>query len=126
MDLSHIFKAYDVRGLVPDELDADIAYAIGSAFAEFIDTNEVIVGYDCRLSSPSLRDALVAGVTGQGIDVRLIGEVPTDVLYLASGVLGLPGVVITASPTQLAARSSMFSTPLKVERMVSYSRGQTQ
>jgi phosphomannomutase len=97
MDLSTIFKAYDVRGIVPDELTDQTARAIGAAFAEFVGGGEIIVGYDCRVSSPSLRDALVAGVTGQGTDVRLIGEVPTDVLYLASGALGLPGVIITAS-----------------------------
>ena len=97
MDLSTIFKAYDIRGLVPEELDEESARRIGSAFAEFVPSDEVIVGYDCRLSSPALCDALVDGITRQGVDVRLIGEVPTDVLYYASGALSLPGVVITAS-----------------------------
>ena len=97
MDLSKIFKAYDVRGIVPDELDPDAARAIGAAFAEFVEGDEIILGYDCRTSSPSLRDAFLEGATGRGVDVRLIGEVPTDVLYLASGAFHLPGAVITAS-----------------------------
>ncbi len=97
MDYSTIIKAYDVRGVFPDELDEEAAYRIGAAFAAFVQTNEVIVGHDCRLSSPPLREALIDGITNQGVDVRLIGEIPTDVLYYASGALLLPGVVITAS-----------------------------
>ena len=97
MDLSGIIKAYDVRGIVPDEFDEDIARRIGAAFAEFVDSDEVIVGHDCRLSSPAIREALIDGITGQGTDVRSIGEIPTDLLYYASGALSLPGVVITAS-----------------------------
>lgn len=97
MDLSGIIKAYDVRGIVPDEFDEEIAARIGAAFAEFVETDEVIVGHDCRLSSPAIREALVDGITGQGTDVRLIGEIPTDLLYFAAGSLSLPGVVITAS-----------------------------
>jgi phosphomannomutase len=97
MDLSCIIKAYDVRGIVPDEFDEDIARRIGAAFAEFVESDEVIVGHDCRLSSPAIREALIDGITGQGTDVRSIGEIPTDLLYYASGALSLPGVVITAS-----------------------------
>lgn len=97
MDLSNIIKAYDVRGLVPDEFNEGIAQRIGAAFAAFVDAEEVIVGHDCRVSSPSIRDALIEGITGQGVSVRLIGEIPTDMLYYASGALSLPGVVITAS-----------------------------
>ena len=97
MDLSNIIKAYDVRGVVPDEFDPDIARRIGSAFAAFVDSDEVIVGYDCRVSTPAIREALIDGITEQGVDVRSIGEVPTDVLYFASGAMSLPGCVITAS-----------------------------
>lgn len=97
MDLSNIIKAYDVRGIVPDEFDEEIAIRIGAAFAAFVDTDEVIVGHDCRVSSPAIREALIDGITSQGVDVRLIGEIPTDMLYYASGALALPGVVITAS-----------------------------
>ena len=97
MDLSNIIKAYDVRGIVPDDFDEAIAERIGAAFGAFVDAPEVIVGHDCRVSSPAIRDALIAGITGQGVNVRLIGEIPTDLLYYASGALSLPGVVITAS-----------------------------
>jgi len=97
MDLSNIIKAYDVRGIVPDEFDARIAERIGAAFGAFVDAEGVIVGHDCRVSSPEIRDALIKGITGQGVDVTLIGEIPTDLLYFASGAHSMPGVVITAS-----------------------------
>jgi phosphomannomutase len=97
MDYSNIIKAYDVRGVFPDELDAQAARRIGAAFASFVDSDVVLVGYDCRESSPELRDALVDGITGQGVDVRLMGEIPTDALYYASGAYSMPGAVITAS-----------------------------
>ncbi|VAW03258.1 Phosphomannomutase, partial [hydrothermal vent metagenome] len=97
MDYSTIIKAYDVRGIFPDEFDEEAAGRIGAAFAAFVGTGEVIVGHDCRMSSPPLREALIDGITTQGVDVRLIGEIPTDVLYYASGAMSLPGVVITAS-----------------------------
>ncbi|MDK1102394.1 MAG: phosphomannomutase/phosphoglucomutase [Actinomycetota bacterium] len=97
MDLSNIIKAYDVRGVFPDEFNEETATRIGAAFGAFVDADEVLVGHDCRLSSPAIRDALIDGITSQGVDVRLIGEIPTDMLYYASGALSLPGVVITAS-----------------------------
>jgi len=97
MDYSHIIKAYDVRGVFPDELDAEATRRIGAAFGSFVDSDVVLVGYDCRESSPELRDALVDGITGQGVDVRLMGEIPTDALYYASGAYSMPGAVITAS-----------------------------
>jgi phosphomannomutase len=97
MDYSNIIKAYDVRGIFPDELDAQAALRIGAAFGSFVDSDVVLVGHDCRESSPELRDALVDGITGQGVDVRLMGEIPTDALYYASGAYSMPGAVITAS-----------------------------
>lgn len=99
MDLNTIFKAYDVRGVVPDQLDPEVARRIGIGFAEFAgDQGGVIaVGHDCRRSSPSLADGLIAGITGRGVDVMLLGEISTDMLYYASGAYEVPGVVITAS-----------------------------
>ncbi len=97
MDLSTIFKAYDVRGVVPDQLDTEAARRIGVGFAEFAASPTVIVGHDCRLSSPDLATALVDGITSRGVDVIDIGEITTDMLYFASGDEDLPGVVITAS-----------------------------
>jgi phosphomannomutase len=95
--MSDIFKAYDVRGVVPDELNEEWAQAIGAAFAQVVGTDQVILGYDMRLSSEVLRDALIDGLTGVGVDVLDLGLASTDLLYFASGKLDLPGVMITAS-----------------------------
>jgi len=111
MDYSTIIKAYDVRGVFPDQLDEEAAFRIGSAFAAFVESDEVIVGHDCRLSSPPLREALIDGITSQGVGVRLIGEIPTDVLYYASGALSLPGVVITASHNPAQYNGLKFCQP---------------
>lgn len=111
MDYSNIIKAYDVRGVFPDEFDEEAARRIGAAFAEFVDTDEVLVGHDCRASSPAIREALIEGITGQGVDVRLIGEIPTDVLYFASGALSLPGAVITASHNPAQYNGLKFCQP---------------
>jgi len=111
MDLSNIIKAYDVRGIVPDELDEEIATRIGAAFAAFVDADEVLVGNDCRVSSPAIREALVDGITSQGVNVRLLGEIPTDMLYYASGARSLPGVVITASHNPAQYNGLKFCRP---------------
>lgn len=96
-----IFKAYDVRGLVPDELDESVARAVGAAFVEVADVlhgpGAVVVGYDMRPSSPSLAAAFAEGVNGTGADVVDIGLASTDQLYFASGRLSLPGAMFTAS-----------------------------
>ncbi len=96
-DLSKIVKAYDVRGVVPDDLDADVARAVGAAFVRLVDAGTVVVGYDMRESSPALAAAFADGVTGQGADVVEIGLASTDLLYFASGRLGVPGAMFTAS-----------------------------
>jgi phosphomannomutase len=95
--LSPIFKAYDVRGIYPDQLDEDAARRIGAAFAEFAGADAIVVGRDSRSSSPALAEAFAEGVTGRGTDVIDIGLATTDMLYLASGVLDLPGAMFTAS-----------------------------
>ena len=97
MALERIFKAYDVRGVVPDELNEEVARRIGAAFADFVAAPSVVVGRDCRPSSPSLVEAFVDGVTGRGTDVVDIGLATTDMLYLASGRLDVPGAMFTAS-----------------------------
>ena len=101
-DLSGIVKAYDVRGVVGEELDDAVVRDIGAALARLLRgedpaTRAVVVGYDMRDSSPSLAAALAEGVTGQGLDVVSIGLASTDLLYYASGTLGLPGAMFTAS-----------------------------
>jgi len=96
-DLGRIFKAYDVRGVVPDDLDEDVAYRIGGAFAEWVGAPRLAVGYDCRLSSESLAEAVRNGAADRGTDVVDIGLASTDLLYFVSGALQLPGVMLTAS-----------------------------
>lgn len=96
-DLANIFKAYDVRGLVPDTLDSGTARAIGAAFARVVGGNAVVVAYDMRPSSPGLTEAFAEGVTSQGVDVIDAGLGSTDLLYYASGELDLPGAMFTAS-----------------------------
>jgi phosphomannomutase len=96
-DLDRIFKAYDVRGVVPDELNEDIARRVGAAFAEFSGAPNVVIGRDCRLSSPDLAAAISEGVTSRGTGVIDLGLASTDLVYFASGSLDLPAVMITAS-----------------------------
>ncbi|GAB3420840.1 phosphomannomutase/phosphoglucomutase [Flindersiella endophytica] len=96
--LSEIIKAYDIRGVVPDQLSTDIAYAVGAAFVEILERPEsVVVGHDMRTSSPELAAAFIAGATAQGANVIDIGLASTDLLYFASGKLEQPGAMITAS-----------------------------
>jgi len=95
--LAAIFKAYDVRGTVPDQLDADVARRIGAAFAAWLDASRIAVGRDCRLSSPELAEAFTEGVTSRGADVVDLGLTSTDLVYFASGALDVPAVSITAS-----------------------------
>jgi phosphomannomutase len=99
LDLSSIMKAYDVRGLVPDHLDADIARRIGAAFVQITQAAEsgIVIGYDMRPSSPTLAQAFADGAAAQGADVTVIGLASTDQLYFASGSLDLPGAMFTAS-----------------------------
>ncbi len=94
-----IFKAYDVRGLVPEQLDEDLARSIGAAFVRVVEAagGSVVVGHDMRSSSPGLARAFADGATGAGANVVMIGLASTDELYFASGHLGLPGAMFTAS-----------------------------
>ncbi|KEI43231.1 phosphomannomutase/phosphoglucomutase [Saccharopolyspora rectivirgula] len=96
-DLSGIVKAYDIRGVVGDELDADVVREVGAAFTRLVGGPAVVVGHDMRESSPQLVEAFAEGVTGQGVDVVNIGLASTDMLYFASGWLELPGAMFTAS-----------------------------
>jgi phosphomannomutase len=97
MDLDTIFKAYDVRGLVPSELDEEACRRIGAAFACFADSPRIAVGMDCRESSPALASAMIEGITSQGVSVDDLGMITTDMLYFAAGSMDRPGVMITAS-----------------------------
>lgn len=100
-EIADIFKAYDIRGLVDTEITADFAFATGLAFARFLQQERepatIVIGEDMRPSSPSLAEAFSAGVTSLGMDVIRIGLASTDLMYFASGKLGLPGAMFTAS-----------------------------
>ncbi|MGW8955714.1 phosphomannomutase/phosphoglucomutase [Streptomyces sp. NPDC055709] len=96
-DLSQIVKAYDVRGVVPDQWDESLAELLGAAFVQVTGADAIVVGHDMRPSSPGLSAAFARGATGRGADVTLIGLCSTDQLYFASGHLGLPGAMFTAS-----------------------------
>ena len=96
-DLQAIVKAYDVRGTVPDQLDADAAHAFGVAFARFTGAPRIVVGRDMRPSGPELVDAFVRGALAHGADVVDIGLASSDLLYFASGRLDAPGAMFTAS-----------------------------
>ncbi|WP_030773192.1 phosphomannomutase/phosphoglucomutase [Streptomyces sp. NRRL F-2664] len=96
-DLSNIVKAYDVRGVVPDEWDESLAELFGAAFVEVVGGSAIVVGHDMRPSSPGLSAAFARGAAARGVDVTLIGLCSTDQLYYASGSSGLPGAMFTAS-----------------------------
>lgn len=96
-DLSQLVKAYDVRGVYPDQLDERLAELFGAAFVEVTGARAVVVGHDMRPSSPGLSDAFARGAVSRGADATLIGLCSTDQLYYASGALDLPGAMFTAS-----------------------------
>jgi phosphomannomutase len=98
-DLSAIVKAYDVRGVVPDQLDGEAARSLGAAFVRVVGAagSAIVIGHDMRPSSPELVAAFAEGATAHGADVVDIGLASTDQLYFASGSLDLPGAMFTAS-----------------------------
>jgi phosphomannomutase len=92
------FKAYDLRGRVPEELNEEVAYRVGRAFVDFLSAKSVVVGHDIRLTSASLCDALVRGLTEAGADVVHIGQCGTEEVYFATFELGVDGgICVTAS-----------------------------
>jgi phosphomannomutase len=95
--LDIVFKAYDIRGVYPDELDDDLARRIGNAFAAFLGASRIAVARDMRASSESLAEAFIDGATLAGADVVDIGLASTDMIYYAAGVLDAPGAMFTAS-----------------------------
>src|SRR5438093_8789825 len=93
-----VFKAYDVRGLYPSELDEEGAYAVGRAYVEQFEPRRIAVGHDMRLSSPAMTEAVVRGAAESGTDVVELGLVGTEMVYFAVGELGLDGgIAVTAS-----------------------------
>ncbi|MEE1943369.1 phosphomannomutase/phosphoglucomutase [Streptomyces sp. TRM 70361] len=96
-DLSQLVKAYDVRGVVPDQWDETLAELFGAAFVQVTDAEAIVVGHDMRPSSPGLSRAFARGAAARGADVTEIGLCSTDQLYYASGSLDMPGAMFTAS-----------------------------
>ena len=96
-NLAATFKAYDVRGTVPDQIDEDLARRVGNAFVAVTEADSVVVGHDMRPSSPGMSRAFAEGAAAAGADVTLIGLASTDQLYFASGRLDRPGAMFTAS-----------------------------
>ena len=110
-DLRRIFKAYDVRGVVPAELDEESAGRIGAAFADWAGVDKIAIGRDCRLSSPALAAAVREGIVSQGTDVVDLGLASTDLLYFASGSLDAGGIMLTASHNPPEYNGMKFCLP---------------
>ncbi len=97
MDTSTIFKAYDIRGTYPDQIDERVAMAVGSAFATFAHSPSIVMARDMRTSGVTLSEAFAQGARAVGVEVIDLGLASTDFLYFASGYLDLPGTMFTAS-----------------------------
>jgi phosphomannomutase len=95
--LDSIVKAYDVRGTTPDQMNTEVAFALGVAFADFVQAPMVIVGRDMRLTGEELCAAFADGVTSRGLNVIDVGLASTDLIYFAAGSLDAPGAMFTAS-----------------------------
>ncbi|MDA9732796.1 phosphomannomutase/phosphoglucomutase [Acidimicrobiaceae bacterium] len=95
--LDLIFKAYDVRGVFNETITPKVGFKIGAAFASYVDSNEIIVGHDGRISNNEMFAAISSGIQSVNKKVLYIGMVPTDVVYTISGIKNLPGLIITAS-----------------------------
>ena len=96
-NLDVIFKSYDIRGVFGDSLTLEDAYKIGYSFSQFVESEKVLIGHDGRISNMKMLDAVSSGIKNNGKSILYVGLVPTDVVYSLSGLLKLPGVIITAS-----------------------------
>ena len=97
LKLQAIFKAYDIRGLCPQQIDPILSRAIGAAFARFCGAETIVVARDMRPTGVALASAFADGAMGEGVNVIDIGLASTDLLYFASGTLNMPGAMFTAS-----------------------------
>jgi phosphomannomutase len=95
--LDQIVKAYDVRGTTPDQMNEEVAFALGVAFAEFVRTTTVIVARDMRTTGEALSQAFSRGVQSRGVNIIDLGLASTDLVYFAAGILDAPGAMFTAS-----------------------------
>ena len=96
-NLDVIFKSYDIRGVFGESLTLEDAYKIGYSFSQFVESEKVLIGHDGRISNMKMLDAVSSGIKNNGKSILYVGLVPTDVVYSLSGLLKLPGVIITAS-----------------------------
>ena len=96
-NLDEIFKSYDIRGVFGDSLTLEDAYKIGYSFSQFVESETILIGHDGRISNMKMLDAVSSGIKNNGKSLLYVGLVPTDVIYSLSGLLNLPGVIITAS-----------------------------
>ena len=96
-NLDIIFKSYDIRGVFGDTLTLKDAYKIGYSFSNFVESDSILIGHDGRISNMEMLDAVTSGIKSDGKSILYVGLVPTDVVYSLSGLLNLPGVIITAS-----------------------------
>ena len=96
-NLDVIFKSYDIRGVFGDSLTMQDAYKIGYSFSQFVESESILIGHDGRVSNMEMLDAVASGISNTGKSILYVGLVPTDVVYSLSGLLNLPGVIITAS-----------------------------
>ena len=96
-NLDIIFKSYDIRGVFGDTLTLKDAYKIGYSFSKFVESDLILIGHDGRVSNMEMLDAVTSGIKSNGKSILYVGLVPTDVVYSLSGLLNLPGVIITAS-----------------------------
>ena len=110
-DLDQVFKAYDVRGLYPEQLDEDLARRIGRAFIELTGAGSLAIGQDMRPSSEPMAEALADGATSQGADVIRVGLCSTDMLYYVSGALDVAGIMLTASHNPSQYNGLKFTRP---------------
>jgi phosphomannomutase len=108
-----IFRAYDIRGIYPDDINEEAGYVIGRAFVTFLEVDTVIVGRDMRLSGPQMFDAVTRGIMDQGADVINIGMVSTDQYYYACATLDKAGIMVTAShnPAQYSGLKMVKKMP---------------
>ena len=96
-NLDVIFKSYDIRGVFGDSMTLEAAYKIGYSFSQFVESETILIGHDGRISNMKMLDAVSSGIKNNGKSILYVGLAPTDVVYSLSGLLNLPGVIITAS-----------------------------
>jgi phosphomannomutase len=96
-NLDLIFKSYDIRGVFGETLTSEDAYKIGYSFSQFVESDSILIGHDGRISNIEMLNAVASGITSNSKSILYVGLVPTDVVYSLSGLLDLPGVIITAS-----------------------------